>query len=118
SGPSSIRGRGSPSPRRWISGAFSKSLARISVMSSAFTAIGHHSRTAKGCSRKISTAMTRGSSRIYESSELPAAHRSVWLAALVFYALAASGDFAYHLIEDLRTGNEAIEASEIAVAFS
>ena len=62
--------------------------------------------------------MTRGSSRISESSELPAAHRSVWLAALVFYALAASGDFAYHLIEDLRTGNEAIEASEIAVAFS
>ncbi len=62
--------------------------------------------------------MTRGSSRISESSDPPAAHRSAWLAALVFYALAASGDFAYHLIEDLRTGNEAIEASEIAVAFS
>jgi hypothetical protein len=40
------------------------------------------------------------------------------LAALVFYAFAASGDFAYHLIEDLRTGNEAIEVSEVAVAFS
>ena len=36
----------------------------------------------------------------------------------MFYALAASGDFAYHLIEDLHTGNEAIEVSEIAVAFS
>jgi hypothetical protein len=40
------------------------------------------------------------------------------LAALVFYALTASGDFAYHLIEDLHTGNERIEVSEIAVAFS
>ena len=36
----------------------------------------------------------------------------------MFYAFAASGDFAYHLIEDLRTGNEAIEVSEVAVAFS
>ena len=48
----------------------------------------------------------------------PGGHRSAWLAALLLYALAASGDFAYHLIEDLRTGNEAIEASEIVVAFS
>jgi hypothetical protein len=40
------------------------------------------------------------------------------LAALVFYALAASGDFAYHLIEDLRTGNKALEVSQIPVAFS
>ena len=62
--------------------------------------------------------MTRGSSRISESSDPPAAHRSAWLAALVFYALAASGDFAYHLIEDVRTGNDAIEFSEVAVAFS
>jgi hypothetical protein len=36
----------------------------------------------------------------------------------VFYALAASGDFAYHLIEHLRSGNEAIQVSEVAVAFS
>jgi hypothetical protein len=42
----------------------------------------------------------------------------VWLAALIFYALAASGDLAYHLIEYLHTGNEAIEVSEIVVAFS
>lgn len=42
----------------------------------------------------------------------------MWLAALVLYALAASGDFAYHLIEDLRTGNQAIGFPEILVAFS
>ena len=36
----------------------------------------------------------------------------------MFYALAASGDFAYHLIEDLHTGNQAIEVSDVAVAFS
>ena len=36
----------------------------------------------------------------------------------MFYALAASGDFAYHLIEALRTGNEATEVSEIVIAFS
>jgi hypothetical protein len=36
----------------------------------------------------------------------------------VLYGLAAGGDFAYHLIEDLHTGNQAIEFSEIAVAFS
>ena len=42
----------------------------------------------------------------------------MWLAAILFYALAASGDFAYHLIEDLRTGNDAIDFSDITVAFS
>ena len=62
--------------------------------------------------------MIRGSSRTSESSDSLSCHRSAWLAALVFYALAASGDFAYHLIEDLRTGNEATEVSEIVVAFS
>jgi hypothetical protein len=36
----------------------------------------------------------------------------------VLYGLVAGGDFAYHLIEDLHTGNQAIEFSEIAVAFS
>jgi hypothetical protein len=41
----------------------------------------------------------------------------VWL-ALLLYALAAGGNFAYHLIEDLRTGNQAIEISEVPVAFS
>jgi hypothetical protein len=40
------------------------------------------------------------------------------LAALLFYALAGGGDFAYHLIEDVRTGNNAIEVSDVAVAFS
>jgi hypothetical protein len=62
--------------------------------------------------------MTRGSSRTSESSDPPSGHRSAWLAAILFYALAGSGDFAYHLIEDLSTGNRAIEASEVAVAFS
>ena len=67
--------------------------------------------------------MTRGSSRTSESSDRlgghrPAPRRAWWLAALLFYALAGSGDFAYHLIEDLRTGNRAIEASEVTVAFS
>ena len=36
----------------------------------------------------------------------------------MFYALAGGGDFAYHLIEDVRTGNDSIEVSDIAVAFS
>ena len=62
--------------------------------------------------------MTRGSSRTSASSEANGARRSAWLAALVLYGLAASGDFAYHLIEDLRAGNQAIELSNIAVAFS
>ena len=62
--------------------------------------------------------MIRGSSRISASSDTLGRHRAAWLAALVFYALAASGDFAYHLIEDLHTGNERIEVSDIAVAFS
>jgi hypothetical protein len=62
--------------------------------------------------------MIRGSSRTSESADPLSGHRSAWLAALVFYALAAGGDFAYHLIEDLHTGNERIEVPEIAVAFS
>ncbi len=62
--------------------------------------------------------MTRGSSRTSASSDTPSGHRSAWLAALLLYALAASGDFAYHLLEDLNTGNEAIAFSDVAVAFS
>jgi hypothetical protein len=62
--------------------------------------------------------MTRGSSKISASSDSPVRHRSGWFAALLFYALAASGDFAYHLIEDLHTGDQAIEFSEILVALS
>jgi hypothetical protein len=41
-----------------------------------------------------------------------------WLVALVLYALGACGDLAYHLVDDLRSENEAIEFSEAAVAFS
>ena len=118
SGRSSGRGRGSSSPRRWISRASSKSRGRISAMSSAFMAIGPRSTAASGCFRKISTVMIRGSSRTSELSDAHGASRSMWLTALLLYALAASGDFAYHLIEDLHTGNQTIEFSEILVAFS
>ncbi|HWO87368.1 MAG TPA: hypothetical protein VNN75_12885 [Stellaceae bacterium] len=62
--------------------------------------------------------MTRGSSRTSESSDPLGRHHSAWLAALLVYALAGGGDFAYHLIEDVRTGNDSIEVSDIAVAFS
>jgi hypothetical protein len=41
-----------------------------------------------------------------------------WFVALLLYALGAGVDFAYHLIDDLRTADEAIEFSEVAVAFS
>ena len=62
--------------------------------------------------------MTRGSSRTSESPDPLGRHRSAWLAALLVYALAGGGDFAYHLIEDVRTGDDSIEVSDIAVAFS
>jgi hypothetical protein len=62
--------------------------------------------------------MIRGSSRTSASSEGSDGYRWAWLVALILYALAAGGDFTYHLIDDLRTGNQAIEFSEIAVAFS
>jgi hypothetical protein len=62
--------------------------------------------------------MIRGSSRTSASSDAPHPNRTAWLAALVLYGLAAGGDFAYHLIDDLRTENEAIEVSDVAVAFS
>jgi len=42
----------------------------------------------------------------------------VWLAALLLYGAAATGDFAYHLIDDLHTGDQAIEYGDVAVAFS
>ena len=62
--------------------------------------------------------MTRGSSRTSESYDPLGGHRSAWLTGLLLYALAAGGDFAYHLIDDVRTGNDSIEVSDIAVAFS
>jgi hypothetical protein len=60
--------------------------------------------------------MIRGSSRTSESSDR-GGRRSVWLSALLLYALAAGGDFAYHL-SNLRSENLAIEVSQIPVAFS
>ena len=62
--------------------------------------------------------MTRGSSRISESFDPLGRRRSAWLAGLLFYDLAGSGDFAYHLIQHLHPGNGAIEVSDVAVAFS
>jgi hypothetical protein len=44
-------------------------------------------------------------------------HRA-WMVGLLLYGLGAGIDFAYHLIDDLGTGDEAIEFSEVAVAFS
>jgi hypothetical protein len=62
--------------------------------------------------------MIRGNSRTSGSSDDTAIHRRAWLAALLLYGLAAGGDFAYHLIDYLRTGDQVIEFSEVAVAFS
>jgi hypothetical protein len=44
--------------------------------------------------------------------------RRVWLVGLLLYGFGAGVDFAYHLFDDLRTGDQAIEFSEVAVAFS
>lgn len=44
-------------------------------------------------------------------------HRA-WLLALVLYAIGGGVDVARHLAEDLRTGDQAIEFSEVAIAFS
>ena len=62
--------------------------------------------------------MIRGSSKTSGSSDAHRASRSTWLVGLMLYTVAASGDFAYHLIGYLRTGSQAIEFSEILVAFS
>ena len=62
--------------------------------------------------------MIRGSSRISASSDAPPDRRPLWLCALVFYALAAAGDFTYHLIDSRHLGNQATELFEIPVAFS
>ncbi len=44
--------------------------------------------------------------------------RRAWLVGLLLYGLGVGADFAYHLVDDLRTGDRVIELSEIAVAFS
>jgi hypothetical protein len=41
-----------------------------------------------------------------------------WLVGLLLYGLGAGADFAYHLFDDLRTDDQAIEFSDVAVAFS
>jgi hypothetical protein len=62
--------------------------------------------------------MIRGSSRTFASSDASGGRRRAWLAALLLYGAATGGDFAYHLIGDLRTGDRVIEYSDVAVAFS
>ena len=44
--------------------------------------------------------------------------RRAWLVGLCLYALGIAADLAYQLIEDLRSGDQVIEFSELAVAFS
>jgi hypothetical protein len=44
--------------------------------------------------------------------------RRAWLVGLLVYGFGAGGDFTYHLIGDLRGRDQAIEFSDIAVAFS
>ena len=61
--------------------------------------------------------MIRGSSRTSASSEISGRRRRAWLAALLLYGAVACADFTYHLIDDLHTGNRAIEYSEVAVGF-
>lgn len=62
--------------------------------------------------------MIRGSSKTSGSSDAYGKQRSVWLAVLLVYGLGAGADFAYHLVQDLRTDDQAIEVSDVAVAFS
>jgi hypothetical protein len=44
--------------------------------------------------------------------------RRFWLVGLLLYGLGAGADFAYHLADNLHSGDAAIEFPEIAVAFS
>jgi hypothetical protein len=44
--------------------------------------------------------------------------RRAWRVGLLLYGLGAGIDFAHHLIDDRHNGDEAIEVSEVAVAFS
>jgi hypothetical protein len=62
--------------------------------------------------------MIHGSSKISVSSEERTARGRAWLVVLLLYGLVAGADFTYHLNDYLHTGDEAIEFSEVAVAFS
>jgi hypothetical protein len=62
--------------------------------------------------------MIRGSSKTSASFETQRERRPLWLAALVFYGVAAAGDFAYHMIEARHAGHQAIELFELPVAYS
>jgi hypothetical protein len=62
--------------------------------------------------------MTPGNSKIFGSSDETCVRRRAWLIGLLLYALGAGADFAHHLIDALSSGDELIEFSEVAVAFS
>jgi hypothetical protein len=44
--------------------------------------------------------------------------RRVWLIGLCLYGAAACGDFAYHLIADVRGADRTIKYAELPVAYS
>ena len=60
----------------------------------------------------------RGNLRIFASSEQHRTGSRLWLIGLSLYGLAAGVDLAYHLIDDLYTGDQMIAFSEVVVAFS
>jgi hypothetical protein len=55
---------------------------------------------------------------MFASIDRARSRRRAWRAALLLYAFGAGLDMARHLTDDLYSGNQAIEFSEIAVAFS
>jgi hypothetical protein len=55
---------------------------------------------------------------MFESFDEARMRRWAWLVGLSLYALGAGLDFAHHLTDDLRHGQQAIEYSDLAVAFS
>jgi hypothetical protein len=62
--------------------------------------------------------MIHGNLRTSVSSDASGIQRRAWLAALLLYGAVMSADFAYHLTNDLHTGNRAIGYPEVVVAFS
>jgi len=44
--------------------------------------------------------------------------RRAWLIGLCLYGAAACGDFAYHLIADVRSADRTIKYAELPVAYS
>jgi hypothetical protein len=55
---------------------------------------------------------------MFESIDGTRRRQRAWLVALALYALGIGVDISRHLAADLSSGNQAIEFSEVAVAFS